>query len=289
MDRRPSSGEQPDHHHHVHDLRPQPDAARHVRHQPQLAELVDGDGQHERHRRTQNQWKNLYTWTNPKAGRYYVRVLTTRGAETTNSRGSNGFVPAGRTPASSFTTCSAPSRPRRNYSANCPQLHAVSDMSIYRQPGRDRSDRATSTWPRSIPSTPARRCASTCSTPVRVRRSLQILDPNGNPATFSWSTPCSPQTPPYGGCCGGQRPSLDVSDAGVSEWHRVPSPTRASTASSKYSDRFLTIDIPLPSNYTTVYGTQGVVEGAVHTSAIESTDRTTWSVNIVGDPVHLLN
>ena len=57
---------------------------------------------------------------------------------------------------------------------------------------------------------------------------------------------------------------------------------------SKYNDRFITIDIPLPSNYTTVYG--GKVWWKVRYGVgSQPTDRTTWSVNIVGDPVHLLN
>ena len=36
-----------------------------------------------------NTWKNLYTWSSPQAGRYYVRVQTP--VQPNNSRGSNGF------------------------------------------------------------------------------------------------------------------------------------------------------------------------------------------------------
>jgi len=59
-------------------------------------------------------------------------------------------------------------------------------------------------------------------------------------------------------------------------------------SSSKYNDRFITIDIPLPSNYTTIYGTK-VWWKVRYNVGSSPTDRTTWSVNIVGDPVHLLN
>ncbi len=77
-----------------------------------------------------NQWVRLNTWTNPKAGQYYVRVLTNAsGTETTNSRGSNGFGLRAFT-GSSFATCSTITG-SANYSATCPQVHAVSDMSIF--------------------------------------------------------------------------------------------------------------------------------------------------------------
>jgi hypothetical protein len=118
---------------------------------------------------------------------------------------------------------------------------------------------------------------------------LEILNPLGNPTTFSWSTPCSPQTPPYGGCSGSGS-SLDVSDTAcptVGGVHTCPQPYSTVNSRSKYSDRFLTIDIPLPSNYSTVYG--GKTWWKIrYTVGSTPTDRTTWSVNIVGDPVHLL-
>ena len=75
----------------------------------------------------QNTWKNLYTWSSPQAGRYYVRVQTP--VQPNNSRGSNGFSLRAWT-GSSYTTCSTITG-SSNYSANCPQVHAVSDMSIY--------------------------------------------------------------------------------------------------------------------------------------------------------------
>jgi hypothetical protein len=113
--------------------------------------------------------------------------------------------------------------------------------------------------------------------------SLQILDPNGNAAAFSWSTPCNPPTPPSGSCSGsasGSNPSLDVSGSGTQPYTGLQSP-------SKYNDRFITIDIPLPSNYSTVYGGKTWWKVRYNVGSTP-TDRTTWSVNIVGDPVHLL-
>ena len=64
--------------------------------------------------------------------------------------------------------------------------------------------------------------------------------------------------------------------------------TNLTSGGNFYQDSLITIDIPLPSNYSTVYG--GKVWWKVRYNVGSSaTDRTTWSVNIVGDPVHLLN
>ncbi len=47
------------------------------------------------------------------------------------------------------------------------------------------------------------------------------------------------------------------------------------------------LDIALPPNYTTLYGTKTWWK-VRYTAGSAPTDRTTWSVNIVGDPVHLV-
>lgn len=226
-----------------------------------------------------NQWVRLHTWTNPKAGQYYVRVLTNAGGtETTNSRGSNGFGLRAFT-GSSFSTCSTIST-ASNYSANCPQLHAVSDMSIFAN-----LEGATADFylAQIDPIHAGKTMRINLFDSGEGAGSLQILDPNGNPAAFAWSTPCNPPTPPTGTCSGtatGSSPALDVSASGTQ-------PYTGLLSTSKYNDRFITIDIPLPSNYTTVYGTKTWWKVRYNVGG-QPTDRTTWSVNIVGDPVHLL-
>jgi hypothetical protein len=225
-----------------------------------------------------NQWKNLYTWSNPKAGQYYVRVYTDA-SQTTNSRGSNGFSLRAYT-GSSFSTCTTITG-QSNYSANCPQVHAVSDLSIF----ANISSTQPSFYLAQIdPIHAGKTMRINLFDAGEGAQSLQILDPNGNPAAFSWSTPCNPPTPPTGACSGtasGSNPSLDVSGTGTQ-------PYTGLNSNSKYNDRYITIDIPLPSNYTTVYGTKTWWKVKYNVGS-SSTDRTTWSVNIVGDPVHLLN
>ena len=222
-----------------------------------------------------NQWKNLYTWTNPKAGQYYIRVLTAA-TDTTNSRGSNGFSLRAYTGAS-FATCTTITG-SANYSASCPQVHAVSDMSIF----ANATGTSASFYLAQIDAVNAGKTMRiNLFDPGEGASTLQILDPNGNPSTFSWSTPCNPPTPPTGSCSGSGISSLDVSGTGTQ-------PYTGMNGTSKYNDRYITIDIPLPANYATVYS--GKVWWKVKYTTLSSsvTDRTTWSVNIVGDPVHLL-
>jgi hypothetical protein len=227
----------------------------------------------------QNTWTNLHTWTNPHAGRYYVRVQTDP-SQTSNSRGSNGFALRAWT-GSSFSVCST-----LTGSSTCPQLHAVSDMSIYANLDTGGSgSQATFYLAQIDPIHAGKTMRVNLFDAGEGAKKLEVLDPNGNPATFNWSTPCSPQTPPSGGCSGSGT-SLDVSNTGCPR-SGCPQPYSTVNSDSKYSDRFLTVDIPLPANYTTKYGTKTWWK-IRYTVGSSSTDRTTWSVNIVGDPVHLL-
>ena len=110
--------------------------------------------------------------------------------------------------------------------------------------------------------------------------------PTATRRAFSWTTPCNPPTPPTGTCSGtgDRRPSERSTCPGA-----ATQPYTGLHSTSKYNDRFITIDIPLPPNYTTVSRRRTVRGGRSGTNAGSApTDRTTWSVNIVGDPVHLL-
>ncbi len=227
----------------------------------------------------QGQWKNLYTWNNPVAGRYYVRVLTN--PETQNSIGSNGFALRAWT-GSSYTTCSTIST-ATNYSASCPQVHAENAMSIY---ANLTGTTAAFYLAQIDPVHAGKTMRVNLFDAGEGAQSIKILNPQGTAVTFSWTTPCSPQTPPSGGCSGSTS-SLDVSNTGCSSGN-CPQPYSFVHSTSKYSDRFLTLDIPLPANYSSpaVYGNKWWK--VQYTVGSTPTDRTTWSVNIVGDPVHLL-
>lgn len=222
-----------------------------------------------------NKWVNLHTWTNPKAGQYYVRVKTAA-TDTTNSRASNGFALRAYT-GSSFATCTTISG-SPGYSASCPMVHAVSDMSIY----ANATGANASFYLAQIDAVNAGKTMRVnLFDPGEGAQTLQILDPNGNPAKFNWSTPCNPPTPPAGGCSGSGVTSLSVAGSGTQPYSGL-------NGSSKYNDRSITLDVALPANYSTVYGGKVWWKVKYTTSSSSVTDRTTWSVNIVGDPVHLL-
>ena len=74
--------------------------------------------------------------------------------------------------------------------------------------------------------------------------------------------------------------SLNVSGTGTQPYTGLQS-------TSKYNDRRMILDVQLPANYTTVYGTK-VWWQIRYTVGSTASDRTTWSVNIIGDPVHLV-
>ena len=103
---------------------------------------------------------------------------------------------------------------------------------------------------------------------------IEILDPAGNPTrldyyTTDWSF------------SGTNRTSIDVSDC-----ENFPQPNRGSKC--RFNDRFLVIQIELPADYATKY--PGSKWWKVrYKFGGNVTDRTTWTVRIIGDPVHLSN
>ena len=111
---------------------------------------------------------------------------------------------------------------------------------------------------------------------------IEVLDPNGAPVSFDWSTPCNPPTAASGGCAGTGVTSLDP---GVN-----PATQPYTRTASKYvfNDRNVTLRIQLPSNYVTSFGTKTWWR-VRYTVGSAPTDRTTWSVGVEGSPVHLVS
>ena len=126
---------------------------------------------------------------------------------------------------------------------------------------------------------PARRCGCGSSTPatVRVATSPSIpLDPSGNPVAT----------------CQYRHYEADE-DPDVQPWELVGQRlaqcqvnTRVS-GTSLYNDHWLDIDIDIPITYTCGSNCWWSVEYQLSAGA-SFYERTTWSVEIVGDPVRLL-
>ena len=234
-------------------------------------------------------WVSLYTIPNPKAGRYYLRV-TIDPTDTSSSYGSNGFGLRARV-GSTFSVCSTISSDP-GYSPSCPQVHGVDDMSIYA----------------SIPSsagTPSFYLAQVEAVhagktmkidlfdPGEGASRMEILDPNGSPVSFDWTTPCGTVNgvtiaAPSGASCNSSTKTagsngvgyLDVSGTGTQPYSNLSS-------TSKYNDRTISVYVDLPANYSSLYGTKTWWK-IRYTPGSAPTDRTTWSVSILGNPVHLV-
>jgi Putative Flp pilus-assembly TadE/G-like len=127
---------------------------------------------------------------------------------------------------------------------------------------------------------------------------IQILQPDGTPASFTYETddtnaedgcPSSvaPNScAPYVSDDGNDPPTNPVTcicDPGL----QVPN-LSGRVSASKYNDRYLEIQVPITTNLATLQANGGWYKVEyVFTSTVS--DRTTWSVNIGGNPIHLVN
>ena len=102
---------------------------------------------------------------------------------------------------------------------------------------------------------------------------ISIKDPNGAFVQFDWRTQ-------DGHYSGNNTTRLDVS--GCSSMPQI-GPGRASNC--KFNERFVVITVDLPADYATLYSTYWWKINYKFLSTV--TDRSTWSVRILGDPVHL--
>ncbi|MEY2404501.1 MAG: hypothetical protein QOD38_2052 [Acidimicrobiaceae bacterium] len=237
----------------------------------------------------QNQWVNF--WNGPaKVGQYFVQVQTTQNEA--NSWGSNGFAiqamlgsasPGNGTTGSGSGVCTTISG-QTGYSSTCPQVHGVEDISIFANLGGGSGSTATFYLADVDPVYAGKTMTVTLFDTGEGAQSIQVLDPNGNPYAFTWTTPCQPATPniasPSTGCSGASATSLSVAGTGTQPW-----PNLSST--SLYNDRSMDLKIVLPSNYSAVYGTNSWWK-IRYTVGSSATDRTTWSAKITGNPVHLV-
>lgn len=231
-----------------------------------------------RHSYYRNRWRSIHQITVPVRGTYFVRVETLWDSGADNrSVGSNGFAVRARV-GSTFAECTTINPAPLGgppFSSACPQVYAVNDLPVF----ASLSDLQTDFYLAEIdPRHRGKNMQITLFDVGEGAEEIRILDPNGNPARFTWETPCAaPIVPPRGGCRGSGT-VLDVSGTGAQ-----PGGNRMS--SSRYNDRLLVLTIPLPTDYATRYS--GNWWKVRYTSGEEMSDRTTWSVKVVGDPVRL--
>jgi hypothetical protein len=221
-------------------------------------------------------WMTMATIPSPCAGcTYYLQVYTQ--ASEANSYGANSFG-LRTTVGGSFNACtSEPGSSNPPTSSSCVRIHPHNELSVF----ANLTGATASFYLASIdPQYAGKRMMIDLFDVGEGANAVELLDPNGNPVSFNWSTPCSPPTPVSGGCSGTGVTVLYPNTTGAQ-------PVPRSGSSSVYSNRTLTLSVTLPSNYTALYGTKSWWR-IRYTTGSSPTDRTTWSVSIVGSPVHLV-
>lgn len=236
-----------------------------------------------------NQWRTLRTLNNPTAGMYWIQVTNAVGY--TGQQGTNEFALRAREGTGGFTACTSDPNGASAvspYRANCPNLHGVDNMGVYAnfsgtEPSFFLADLGAEHNGKTM--------EITMWDMGEGSQELRILNPLGQRATFTYTVLClDGSAPTTGSCVGETNPTggrsgttnnLDVSGSN----HMQPRAHRLS--SSRYNDRLIRLEVPLPSDINAAYGglTWWRVQYRVGTSP---TDRTTWSVIVRGDPVRLV-
>ncbi len=216
-----------------------------------------------------NGWRTLYTVpAGAPAGRYRVQVTTKAGQA--NSAGSNSFGIRAYV-GGAFTQCSTiPGA--GNFSATCPEVFAENNLSVFANQAGSTADFYLANVDASHA---GKQMVIQLFDPGEGGQTIEVLDPSGNPVSFDYQN-VEGFSPNYSGTTS----ALNVSGSGPQP------PNRASN--SKFNERKLQISINLPASYTSTYGTNTWWKLRYRFSGSSVTDRTTWSVDIVGEPVRLV-
>lgn len=123
---------------------------------------------------------------------------------------------------------------------------------------------------------------------------LEILEPDGDPATFSYEVidetgaDVAPDPQPGGGAWTGVVNRLYADgDLGGCDSGSFPQAGPHRTSDSRYNDRRIILTIDLPPDITDAYGGKYWWKVRYRTCTNPS-DRTTWGAGVLGDPVRLI-
>jgi Flp pilus assembly protein TadG len=237
-------------------------------------------------------WDTVGTITSPVAGEtYYLQVYTTAGQS--HSEGSNSFGVRALTSAmgGTFAPCSTISGGAPAYSAQCVQVHGYQDLSLYASLDDDASATTATFYLAQVgPQYAGKIMTISLFDLGEGADKVEIIDPNGNavvsggtPNGFDWETDCGAPPAALPTCSANNVSSLDPSpqNSAYRPYPRISS-------RYVYNDRSVNLTVDLPTDYTSRYGTQQWWK-IRYTIGSGATDRTTWSVNISGSPVHLVS
>lgn len=228
-------------------------------------------------------WRTVGEIPNPEPGTYFLRV-STNGSGGSDSFGSNGFALrafAGSTATACSTLTGSP-----DYDASCPQVHALEDLPLY----ASLSGGSSQFYLAEIHGKNAgKQLEITLFDVGEGAERIQILDPDGNPFDFTWQSDCS-ITAPSPGCSGSATSWVDPL-TGTSHAHTLDTSGTgqqiyaATYSQSTWNDRSVVLTVDIPVNYDTAY--PGRWWQVRYFFGDDITDRTTWSIRVIGDPVRL--
>ncbi len=208
-------------------------------------------------------------------GLWYIQAKV---RQNVNESGLNSFSIRAR-PVSDSQLCTS------MLTATCPDLYALDWLSIYRPNfGGAGSGQPAEFFLAEIPEDHAGSVVEiTLFDPGEGMDNVQFLDPDGNEVDFEFRRAnCE-----IGLMCSNPAIWPDTSDAGADSCGAVPVPCLDVT-SSRFQDQFVVVTADIPSSYACGnqcwWKVRYTPEGAATV-----TDRTTWSIEVVGGPVHLVD
>lgn len=209
-------------------------------------------------------WVDVITLPTP--GRYALEIKTPVQA---NSLGANLF--SIRATNGSTTLCDA-----RINGSSCPQVAGQSALSIM---AAVTGSAAKFSFAEVAAGYAGKQMVVGLWDPGEGMNSIRVINPSGVAVPFRLRvTPSLSAGPPS--FTTGTQTALDVSGCGAA--YAQPGPNRVGNC--LYNDRMVELLVDIPSTYT---GGWWSVEYAGPGTLPAPTDRTTWSIRIVGDPVHL--
>lgn len=215
-----------------------------------------------------NGWRQIAVIPAGTVGRYRVQVRTL--AVQPATVGSNGFGIRARHTSGAFQLCSTVEG-ASNHSASCPKVSGEDAISVY---ASSSGSTAEFYLAEVDPVHAGKQMVISLFDPGEGGQTIEVLDPNGNPVTFSYETD-DDLPPPHSGTTS----ALNISGE-ASLPHRV--------SGWKFNERMLKLTIELPGDYTDRYDGKAWWKLRYRFGSGRVSDRTTWAVNIVGDPVRLV-
>jgi Flp pilus assembly protein TadG len=219
-------------------------------------------------------WYTLYSIPAGAAneGRWYVQANVRQNVLEYNL---NSFAVRAR-PSADTQLCTS------MLDATCPELYALDWMSLYRPSfGGAFSGQPSEFFLADISDQHAGKSVEvTMFDPGEGMNNVQFLDPSGALADFTFRLAnCT-----AGSMCSNPVIWPDTNDADNDSCSGSPC---LNVTNSRFQDQFVVITIDLPANYTCGTNCWWKVRYTPQTNG-SVTDRTTWSVRVIGGPVHLI-